>query len=107
MRALKHGEHLQNDGQRHQADDSASCHKCRHLHWTEEFCHEGHQEGDGAPGDDVGAAAEEMGQSERKVLNLAEGMETLTKPSSWRWFHLMDLAMARTASILQRETESC
>ncbi|XP_073328950.1 uncharacterized protein [Pagrus major] len=41
-----------------------------------------------------------------KVLkNPPEGLETLTQPSSWRWFHLMDEAMtgrlAGTATIVQ------
>uniref|UniRef100_UPI0037E73010 uncharacterized protein n=1 Tax=Semicossyphus pulcher TaxID=241346 RepID=UPI0037E73010 len=41
----------------------------------------------------------------RGLKNPPEGMETLTQPSSWRWFHLMDEAitgrLAGTATILK------
>ncbi|XP_056242732.1 uncharacterized protein zgc:113426 isoform X2 [Seriola aureovittata] len=41
----------------------------------------------------------------RVLKNPPEGMEDLTRPSSWRWFHLMDEAMsgrlAGTASVVQ------
>uniref|UniRef100_A0A3B4T1V1 Myb/SANT-like DNA-binding domain-containing protein n=1 Tax=Seriola dumerili TaxID=41447 RepID=A0A3B4T1V1_SERDU len=41
----------------------------------------------------------------RVLKNPPEGMENLTRPSSWRWFHLMDEAMSGrltgTASVVQ------
>ncbi|XP_070764155.1 uncharacterized protein [Enoplosus armatus] len=76
-------EDTKNDGQRHQTDDSSSCHQRSHLHWKEELCHEWLE----------------------VLKNPPEGMKTLTSPNSWHWFHLMEEAMsgrlAGTANIIQ------
>ncbi|XP_071317607.1 uncharacterized protein [Trachinotus anak] len=75
-------------------------------------CHErleGHKEGDGAAG---GMSARQLKkkwdnlkEKYRVLKNPLEDMENLTKPSSWRWFHLMDEAMsgrlAGTANVVQ------